>query len=626
MKHFLLKILLVVLIIPVFGQNNKPDQNKYNLANSFYQNKEYSKAAPLFQELYEKTNLDSYFELYVNCLVLSENFEEAEKVMKKEIRRNKTPNNYITLGFIYKSKNDLVQAHETYDKVIENLTPNVGSIVSIANSFFNRNEYEYAEKTYQKGREIIPGEKFRNYIATVYAYLRDYEKMMNEYLLMLSEDENNLSSVESRIGSLLRFDFDNTLRTLVKKETMKCIQESPNLTAYNRLLIWLFVQEGNFKNALNQSISLDRRTLKEENSILEFSQSAVQSSQFEIALSGYDYLIGRKPAPTNLISAKLERVKTEYLDFIATPTSERKSFLNLEKHFQMVFDEFGYNRQTAGIAVDYAHYLAFYLKETNKAFSILDTALMASAPDNNQRFLLKTELADLNVYTNNLWEAILLYAQIIDANKDNPIGDEVKLKKAKLSFYLGDIEWAKSQLDVIKASTSKLTANDAMELSILITENYEMDSIAEPIQMYARADLLIFRNQDSLAIVTLDSLLQKYQGTTLTDKVLMKKAQIFKKNFRYSEAANLYSTIVTDYSFSSSADDALFNLASITENQLKNPEKANEYYKQIMVSYPGSIFVAEAREKFRIYRGDIPQPTNDPFNLFDQNELPRSGE
>ena len=65
----------------------------------------------------------------------------------------------------------------------------------------------------------------------------------------------------------------------------------------------------------------------------------------------------------------------------------------------------------------------------------------------------------------------------------------------------------RGQLDILKAATSKLIANDAMELSLLISDNIEEDSLTTPLQMYARADLLEFRNLDNDALAVLDSVI-----------------------------------------------------------------------------------------------------------------------
>ncbi len=612
MKIFHIYIILFFSALTTLAQVNNT-QTQAQLASTYYRSKEYEKAAPIYLELYESTKMLYYFDSYINCLIENKDYDEAEKAIKKQLRKNKNSSLQITLGVIYKEKGEKEKSTEIFDEIIKELENNVGAITSVANNFFNRREFEYAEKTYLKGREIVQGEMFRSNLAYVYAYTRNYTKMMDEYLIMLKEDDNQLPNVEGRLNSLLRYDFDNSLRKLVKREVLKKIQESPENIVFNRLLIWLFVEEKDYTQALNQSIALDKRTKNEDLNILGFSKSAAQNNLFDVALKGLDYLSTRKPPVKILKQVKKEIVTTEYKKYINTPADQNVQSEILVNKFKSILSELGYNNETADFAKDYAHFLSFYLNRSNDALAVIDSILSFRDLNNLQRSSIKVEQADINVYDNNLWEATLLYAQIIDSNKDNPIGDEVKMKKALLGFYLGDINWAKAQVDVLKASTSKLIANDAMELSMLISAYYEMDTIEEPIQIFARGDLLIFQNKENKAIQTYDSINILYPGHSLIDKILMRKAQIYEKRFEYDSAVYIYQTIIKDYPFSTSADDALYKTAVIYEDIMKNTEEAQELYKLILLNYPGSIFVTDSRNRYRILRGDIIKPEDIPL-------------
>ncbi len=620
MKHFLIYIIFsFVFISALFAQVNT-NQTKAQLASTYYRQKEFVKAAPLYLELFESTKMLYYFDNYINCLIENKDYDEAEKSIKKQLRKNKTSSLQITLGTIYKERGENDKSIQVFNEVINELDNNIGDVTSVANNFFNRREFEYAEKTYLKGREIIPGEMFRSNLAYVYAYTRNYSSMMEEYLIMLKEDENQLPNVEGRLNSLLRYDFDNSLRKLVKKVVLKTIQEDPNSTVYTRLLIWIFVEEKDYAQALNQAIALDKRTRNEENNILGFAKSAAQNNLFDIALEGLEYLSNRK-SPVRIINqVKKEIVSTEYKKFIYSPKDEKTNSDALVNKFENILAELGYNKETAEFAKDYAHFLSFYLNRPEKAYQVIDTILQSRDLSNLQRSQIRVEEADINVYDGNLWEATLIYAQIIDSNKDNPIGDEVKLKKALLGFYIGDINWAKAQVDVLKASTSKLIANDAMELSLLISAYYDMDTIEEPIQIFGRGDLLIFQNRIDEAVETYDSINKLYPGHSLIDKILMRKSLICENRFEFDSAVSLYQLIIKDYPFSTSADDALYKTAVIYEEKLKDTEKAQELYKLILLNYPGSIFVSDSRNRYRILRGDIIKPEDIPVP--DEYEAP----
>jgi outer membrane protein assembly factor BamD (BamD/ComL family) len=52
------------------------------------------------------------------------------------------------------------------------------------------------------------------------------------------------------------------------------------------------------------------------------------------------------------------------------------------------------------------------------------------------------------------------------------------------------------------------------------------------------------------------------------------------------------------------ADDAIYQTALILEQEKKDLPAAMELYSTLLKNYPGSIFVADSRKRFRLLRGD----------------------
>lgn len=611
MRTIIFYLLLLLFITPVVAQNTTPKQqgpSKTQMAAIYYRDREFEKSRDLYFELYESTGMAHYFDYYINSMVFLKDFNEAIKELKKQIRKTNNVNYEITLGYVYREMGDEKNATSTFDNIIDHLSGSKGVIINVGNTFFNRREFEYAIKTYLKGREILPGEMFYSNLASIYAYNRDYNRMMEAFLALVSEDEKQVALVQASVNSLLRYDFDSSLRQTVKREIIKSIQQKPEIIAFNRLLIWMFTIENNYEQALKNAIALDKRTKSEEQNILQFSEGAGRTGLYDIALTGLNYLLERKPTVPIINQVKNEIVNVEYLRYTNVPAKQRQSASYMQSLFDQTINEIGYTKETTDLIKKYAHLLAFYLGKADQAIEILNKALSIRDLSNSDRTILHTEMADTYVYNNKLWEAALLYTQIIEANKENALGDEVKLKKAKLSFYIGDIEWANLQFDVLKASTSKLIANDAMEMSLLISTNYDLDTTSAPIQQFARGDLLLFQNKDSLAFITYDSLAVNYTYNSLNDKILMRKAAISEKNFEFGNAAAIYQTLLKKFPQSISADEAMYRLGLLYESKLNNIDLAKETFKQILIDYPGSIYVAESRNRFRKLRGDFQEP------------------
>jgi TolA-binding protein len=144
-----------------------------------------------------------------------------------------------------------------------------------------------------------------------------------------------------------------------------------------------------------------------------------------------------------------------------------------------------------------------------------------------------------------------------------------------------------------------------MSLSLLISDNSDLDSTYEALAIYARADLWEFRNKYDTALQTLDTLFIKYKYHTIFDEAFYKKAEIYIKKGLNDSAVVFYKKIIAEYPYDILGDDAMYKLAVMYEDVYKDKTKAMDLYEKLMKNYPGSTFVVEARKRFRKLRGDV---------------------
>jgi tetratricopeptide (TPR) repeat protein len=329
-----------------------------------------------------------------------------------------------------------------------------------------------------------------------------------------------------------------------------------------------------------------------------------------------------------VVQARVELLKSEYELITRQYPVNQPELVKLESKYKKTLDEAGRNPLIFPLMRNLAHLQAFYLNNITSAIDLLEELISLTNNDRQLQADCKLELADIMLFTGDPWEATLLYSQVDKAFKNDPIGHEARFRNARLSFYIGEFDWAKAQLDVLKAATSKLIANDAMAMSLLISDNIEADSSTVALGTYARADLLLYRNKPDAAIAVLDSLLTAFPGHSITDDALMKKAEIRIKQGKFTEAEALYRKVADDFGDGILGDDALFSLALLydqgavgkTENlsispslmffldirdpQIKDNAKAMAAYQELLVKYPGSIYTVDARKRFRSLRGD----------------------
>ena len=122
------------------------------------------------------------------------------------------------------------------------------------------------------------------------------------------------------------------------------------------------------------------------------------------------------------------------------------------------------------------------------------------------------ELADILVFDEKFNQALIYYSQIQKKVKNDILAQEASFKVAKTSYYKGDFEWAQVQLDVLKKSASQLISNDAMELSLMISDNSLEDSTQTALKKFAKADLLALQQRFPEAVLVLNDILENHKG------------------------------------------------------------------------------------------------------------------
>ena len=135
-------------------------------------------------------------------------------------------------------------------------------------------------------------------------------------------------------------------------------------------------------------------------------------------------------------------------------------------------------------------------------------------------------------------------------------------------------------------------------------DNLGLDTTEATLQMFSKADLLIFQNKFTEAILLLDSIKIIYPNHSLEDDVIYLKAQIYKKQKKADLCISLFENLLEKFPEEIKADDALFELAELYEEVRKNPEKAKELYEKLYTDYSGSTYAVEAKKRYRRLRGE----------------------
>ncbi|RKE03521.1 tetratricopeptide repeat protein [Marinifilum flexuosum] len=604
MKKILTSILLISLLsacISTFGQLNI--QSGSQLAFKYFRDKEYKPASTLFYDLYDFTKSKTYYNYYVDCLIALEEFKDAESFVKKQVRKNPNDNSFIiSLGYVYKKWNQEEEAIKQYNKALQKLKPIKVDINGIANAFISKREYEFAAKVYQKGRELLKQPHLYHIeLGNIYLYQRDFEKMLAEFLIGVSIDPSKVNTVQHRLQSALAQDIDSSLDPIIRNQILNKMQTEPDNLALKELLQWYFMQKKLFKPALAQARSIDLIKKEDGFRIMSLAYTARTNKDFETALEAFQIVIDKGAEASNYFKANTEHLETRFLQLKETENSSQEQWENLASSYDKFLNQEKNIGQKSRAIVRHAHILSAYLNQNDKAIEKLEAILKNRNIHPQFKSEIKMELADIKLFADEKWDAILLYSQIEKANKNNTIGYEAKFKKAKVSYYMGELKWAKAQLDALKGSTSKLIANDAIALSQLISDNTTLDTSYTAMKTYAEAEFLILQKKEDEALNKLDELIRNQPAHSLIDEVYFKKYEIYLQQNKLDDALKNLEKIITDHPWDSIADKALFRKGKLLE-KMQNSPAALDCYKSIITDYPDSIFSVEARQRVNALR------------------------
>ena len=593
---------LLVFLLFIAGSDTyaQPQDNDTKLAAHYYGKGEFEKAEIYYEKSYKKYDAQLYFDRYYYSLFYQQKYDECEKLVEKRLKKDPyTVDNHFKLAAVYEETDRLVQANDIYKKLIDDLQPIQSRVEVLGEAFQSRAMYDYALETYLKGQKILrKGYGFQLELAAIYAVLNRPADMIAEYLNLLDYSPTYLRTVQTYLSRAVDFESDGERIELLREEILLKVQKNPDQTVYNEMFIWYYLQKKEFSGAVFQAKALDKKSNDNGRRMMEIASVCYANKAYADAVKAYDYVIEFGQLNPYYHSAVENKLGVQFEQLTLKKTFTKEQINVVAGDFETALNTMGRSKKSLGTMRQLTKIYAFYMDESVKAMALANE-IMALPLTKHELAEMKILKGDIYVVQGDIWEASLLYMQVEKEFSEDVMGHEAKFKNAKVFYYDGEFDYAKAQLDVLKASTSKLIANNAMQLSLLIQDNLGIDTTQAPVQMYASADLLLAQHKYTEAIEMLDSLEKRFPFHSMVDEVLFKKAEIYEGLQKWDLAVEFYTVVLESYSHDILGDDAAFRLAEIYDYRLDNPQKAAEYYKKILFDFGGSLYTAEAREKFR---------------------------
>lgn len=573
-----------------FSQNEE-------LAKDYFDRGEFQKALISYQKLYEekKGNIN-YFMRIVEIHQQLEQLDIAEQLLLDMSSKSQNPQHLVDLGYNYHLKNDEEKAQDYYNQALLKIDENPIYGYYVAYRFETHALIDLAAKAYERSMELRPEANYHIQLARIYGEQGEIEKMFTSYVNFVEKNNSFANQVKRYFNDYISESSEDENNAILRKVLLKKIQEQPDVV-WNQLLSWLYVQQRDYAKAFAQEKAIYKREQESLRGIIDLANLTLEEDMPEISADILMYLIETAIDIETIVDSHKNLLELQ------TKHATKEEYKVIDQNYNNVINEFENNPEIVDIKVSYAHFKAFYLNNPDEAITYLKTALEAKF-NRFQLAKIKLELGDILVFQEKFNEALIYYSQIQTSLKNSTISQEARFKVAKASYYKGDFKWAEAQLKILKASTSQLIANDALDLKLLISDNKFEDSTQTALKLYAKADLYAYQNKTDEAITLLDKILENHKTESIIDQALYKQGKLYEGKKDYLKAEANYKAIIDNYREDILADDAYYALAELYVNILNKPEEAQALYEKIIFNHADSIYFVEARKKFRALRGD----------------------
>ncbi len=583
--------------ISAFAQTN--DQ----LARQLFEDKSYDKAVLIYEDLVEKSPQNQeYYENYIQSLIQLNEHKKAIKHIKKVGRKSNNPIQFLVdeCWILQLKPETKSESEKLFAFILDKSKGNINISLLASDLFKYRNLPDKSILILQQAEDVFgDNPQISNEIALLYLENGNRLKALERYLDLMVSSNIRYEQLKQIFDTYIT---DSTDILSLQQLLMVKIQQYPNVPALAEWLKWTFINLQDWEKAFIYARSLDKRLKEDGRRVFDVGILCFSNQAFETAEKCFNYCTSLGENGNDFSRSQTFLLQSQYSRFKQSPKPEN-DWNQLIKSCKKFIADNGPINDALPVAEILSDIYVQKLNQSDSAIWVLEPFVESKYLQKSTLAQAKIALADVLTIAGDVWQSELLLAQVEKSFTEDNLGQLAKFKRAELSFYRGDYEWANMQLDVLKGATSRIISNDAMELSLCITDNLGVDSNYTAMNYFSKAKLYQKMMLFDSALHYANLITVQFPSHSLGDDVLYLKAKIAETQGDFERAKDLYNTLIGAYPNDILSDNAYYYLGQLYQFKLNNSEKAKEAYQNLIEKHTNSIFIVDSRNQFRKLRG-----------------------
>jgi len=608
-----LLIFFIIFIELCFAQQGDM-QNRFLLAQNYEQLGQFSKAKSIYEDLYKIQPANfAFFQALNKCYVQLKEYNNSQFLIEQKLSTDKENVSLLgMLGTTLYLNGDEKKAFQLWDNFLENKKDVIPFRV-LANTAIELRAFDKAIDLLQKAKAISKNEFYLGYdLANLYSLKMDYKKSADEFITILKADERQVPSVEARIFTYVAREEALTGFINIFED-----EHPEDFPAIGNILAKLYSANRQYTDAFSLYKTLDENGVYKGSELFNFALKLSAEKEYAFASEVFSYLLKTYPSSPLQLQIKLNfaknleaKLESENVDSSQLWKSfpEKKYFPeSLYSQSLSIYKEIAEKNPFSDLGVEAMYHVGYlYVEKIGNAAYGKDylNKVITNFTLSNYYAEACLEMAVLDVQLNNFDGAISFYEKILS----NPRASEeqknkAKFLKARMAFFRGDFTESNKLLRQLVSSSNDNISNDALEMSFLLTSAFN-DSLT--LVKFGVGDFALLLNQFSNAEKTFSSLVKTEQTPFLVKQLAeLRLIECYISLDRYQEALDQIEVLLKRDEKNIFADRANLLAAKIYQFGLKNPAKATEEYQNLLLRFPDSLYLEEAREAINNLRNKI---------------------
>ncbi|MCX7764387.1 MAG: tetratricopeptide repeat protein [Bacteroidia bacterium] len=537
----------------------------------------YEEAYPHFKRLFERTKDYLWGAYAVECLLQEHRISDYHKWLQAERSKGRQSIWGVAWELRRRSLEGDTTANRDWQALLsqKDLTlAGLEALAEVAQRVWGRLDWQREALLHARRQNPTPA-AYAEALTASYERDGDLAAAWREWLLLWRAQK---VSSDTLLGTLKRYLGEGLSPDSAEIALLELWQSLPH-SVVAALLVKLYLLTENYAEALRYARAAFRME-RDCRWLYEVGWNAYERGLFSIAAEAFQALltVGESCPYYNIVVGK-------YAEAEALLRNPRQALATVDSLFRKA-------PEVAALRLEKARW-HLRLGEADSVFRLMEGFEPSTTPALAQKYILLSEAA---LQKGDFARSRLYLLEAESRLAQSSWQSEVYFQLARLAYFQGEFELAKTRLRLLKNNTQDDLSNDAIQLFWHIEDNLKPDTLPQPLQLFAQAELLRLQGKYSAALTLLDSVEKTYRGHPLTDDIFWFRAQYYLAQ-RDTAQARFYLKLLADYPDSESLfrDDALYLLGEIS----RSPKEAAEYYERLLRELPGSLYARLAQEKLQ---------------------------